>query len=637
MHSMKHFLILALTTQAVNATEAYAQANITESKNAAAVFVDAASGSDQNSGVIVSPLRTLQAAIKKAAVKSDLSIPTKIVLSPGVYREAVNIPESSSQTSGTLTLESSYIGAATVSGSDVLKSWNRSSNSSIYTHYWGYNLGTCGVPSGWPSNFAPIARHRGMLFVNNTMLTEVLSQSSLRAGTFYVNEGSNVIYMWPPYGTNMSTALVEAAVRSTTLSVVGRKNVVLRGLVLKHAASCINQSGANITKSSHVLIDGVQASWNNWGGLGINYSSYVTVQNSVASHNGGVGFSGYANTNFVMSYNEADYNNWRGAMAALYDWGMGGVKLMKMRTASVRYQHSYRNQAQGLWFDTDNKNITVDHATLSQNVLGSLQLEANEGPITVTNSALCSSGMGANIINTEKLTMKSNLFYNNSGTNRWQAQIFIAGKSGGRQIRDWQTGQSYNLYTSGTVLENNSFQDASAGQNTFGTYLGGYDWYHFSQTLVAGNNRWYDPTTTKPFKLANGKLVTLSGWKSATGTDYSSNWARVTAVSGCGVPSTSFPDFSVNADNRAYSMSHGHTTATLRVNSFNFGTVYLKVTGMPRGVSASLSKSSLSSGVVTLYMSANSSAAYQTVPITIWAWGGSRVHTVTVNVHVAHA
>lgn len=324
-------------------------------------------------------------------------------------------------------------------------------------------------------------------------------------------------------------------------------------------------------------------------------------------------------------------------MAALYDWGMGGVKLMKMHTASVKYQHSYRNQAQGLWFDTDNKNITIDHATLSQNVLGSLQLEVNEGPITVTNSTLCSSGIGVNILNTEKLTMKNNLLYNNSGTNKQQAQIYIAGKSSGRQIRDWQTGQSYNLFTSGTVLENNSFQDASAGQFTFGTFMTGYGWYHFSQTLVAGNNRWYDPTTTKSFKITNGKLVTLSGWKSATGTDYSSDWVKVTSTSGCAVPSTSFPDFSVNADNRNYSMSRGHTTATLRVNSFNFGTVSLKVTGMPRGVSASLSRSSLSSGVVTLYLSANSTAAYQTAPITIWGYGGSRVHSVTVNVHVAHA
>ena len=572
-----------------------------------------------------------------AREKSDLSIPTRVILSPGVYREAINIPQSSSQSSATLTLESSYVGAAAVSGSDVLRYWNRASNPSIYTHYWAYNLGTCGVPSGWPSNFAPIARHRGMVFVNNTMLTEVLSESTLRAGTFYINEGSNKIYIWPPSGTNMSTALVEAAVRSQTLSVVGRSNVVLRGLVLKHAASCINRSGASITKSSHVLIDGVQANWNNWGGIGINYSSYVTVQNSVASHNGGVGFSGFANSNFVMNSNQADYNNWRGAMAALYDWGMGGVKLMKMRSTIVKYHHSYRNQAQGLWFDTDNKNITVDHAYLNQNVLGSLQLEANEGPITVTNSVMCSNGIGANIINTEKLTMKYNLFYNNGGTNKQQAQIYIAGKSGGRRITDWQTGQSYNLYTSGTVLQNNSIQDASGGQNTFGTFLTGYDWYHFSQTLVGGYNRWFDPTTTKPFKITNGKLVTLSGWKSATGTDYSSYWSKVTSTSGCGVPSPSFSDFSVNADNRAYYMSSGRTTATLRVNSFNFGTVYLKVTGVPKNVSAWLSKSSLTSGVVTLNLSANQYAAYQTVPITIWAYGGSRVHSVTVNVRVAHA
>ena len=112
------------------------------------------------------------------------------------------------------------------------------------------------------------------------------------------------------------------------------------------------------------LVDQIQANWNNWGGIGISSSSQITVQNSVASHNGGVGFAGNTDLNTLFNANESDYNNWRGAMGALYDWGMGGTKLMYMHSATVTNHYSYRNQAQGLWFDTDSKNVSIDHATL---------------------------------------------------------------------------------------------------------------------------------------------------------------------------------------------------------------------------------------------------------------------------------
>jgi Right handed beta helix region len=634
MRFMKSFLALSFVVLAMIGVRVSAQANVNENQTRS-IYVDAQIGSDVNMGSSAMPVRSLQAAVNQAIANNQQSIGTKILVGPGVYRESLNILPSSGQTSAPITFQASSTGTAIIAGSDVLSGWNRdSANPSIYTHSWTYNFGNCSIPSGWPTNFAPIALRREMVFVNNVPLTQVMSLSDLTAGTFYVNESNNLIYVWPSSSTNMSTALVETAVRPSILNISGRSNVVLRGVVLRHAATCINQHAANITNSTNVLVDQVQAVWNNWGGLSVEHSSNITVQNSVASHNGGVGFAARADRYSLFEFNESDYNNWRGARAALYDWGMGGTKLMLMHNATVKYHFSYGNQAQGLWFDTDNKNITIDNVTLSQNVLASLQLEANEGPVTMTNSKLCSSGLGVNVINTEKLTLKSNLFYNNSGTNKLQAGIFIAGKSNGRQIRDWETGQAYDLYTAGTVMNSNSFEDAAAGQYVFGTFLTGYDWYQFANTLNASSNHWYDPATTKAFKITNGKLVNLSGWQSATGTDYSSSWTRASSISACAVPTPSFTDFSVNADNRAYTMSSGHTTATLRVNSFGFGQVSLRASGLPKGVSASFSRQTLTSGAVTLTLSAASYAANQNVPITIWAAGSGRVHGVTVYVHV---
>ena len=610
-----------------------AQAHVTENQSTY-LYVDANSGSDSHAGTKTSPLRTIQTAVNKADANNIKGVGTKIIVNSGVYRETVNIGNYRS-TGAPITIEASVTGGAILSGSDVLSGWSEQSSGN-YTHAWTPNLGTCAVPAGWPATIAPIARRTELLFVNGIPLTEVMSFSELRAGTFWVNESTNLIHMDPPSGVNVATATIEAAVRRQTLTVEGRTNLVFRGLVFRHAASCINVAGVVVSSSSDILFDSDQMLWNNWGGIGIYSTNYVTVQNSVANYNGGVGFMSSYDQNVLFNFNQSDYNNWRGAQGALYNWASGGSKFMYMRNTTVQNQYSYRNQAQGLWFDTDNKNITINNATLSQNVLGALQVEANEGPILLENSHLCSSGLGVNVLNTEKFTLNNNTLYNNSGTNSLQAEVFIAGMSGGRPVTDWLTGAFYNLFTSGMALTGNTFENASGGQNVFGTYLSGNDWTQFATTLNAGSNKWYDPNTASNFKITNNKLVTLGGWQSATGTDYSSTWGMpATSPAGaCSVPSPSFTDFAVNLDKESYSMTAGAATGTVRVDSFGYGTVSLWVTGMPGGTWVTLSQSSLVSGAVALKFGASKTATTQSVPVTLWAVSGSRVHTVTVYLHV---
>jgi len=475
-----------------------------------------------------------------------------------------------------------------------------------------------------------------MIFVNGNPLTQVMAWADLKPGTFFMNPTYAVLHIYPPTGTDMSTAVVEAAVRGTTFAVENRSNIVLRGLVFKQAADCMMTTSANIYSSSNVLIDSVQALWNNWGGLGIYSSNNVTVQNSVASHNGGVGFYGDKDQNVLLNFNESDYNNWRGAQSAFYDWGMGGTKLFKMRNTTVQNHFSYNNEAQGLWFDTDNQHITINNATLSGNVQAALQIERNEGPLMLENSRLCSSGQGVNVLTSAAVTIQNNTFYNNSGTNKVQAEIFVGGQAGGKIITDWITGQSHQLFTTGMVISGNTFLNASAGQLVFSTYLGGTDWTQFASTLNSSNNTWYDPATASSFKIVNGKVVGLSTWQSAVQTDYSSVWQAPAAspTNACTAPAPTYADFHVNLDNDNYTMSAGKAIATVHVNSFGYGPVSLQAEGMPSGVTASLSQTSLSSGTVTLTFNSTTSAAVQTVPITLFGVSGSRVHSATFYLHV---
>jgi len=611
-----------------------AQANVIENQSNY-IYVDAKAGLDSNSGVQAAPFKTISAAINKANSLNQQGIGVKVIVNGGVYREAVTIGNYKS-TSATLTVQAAVAGTAIISGSDAVTGWTQE-NSTTWKAPFSHTTGFCAIPSGWPTTFAPIIQRTEMVFVNGTPLTQVIASSEVKPGTFFFSDASQMLHIAPPAGTNMSTAVVEAASRPTTLTVVSRSNVVLRGLVFRHAANCMNTAGASVYGSSNVLVDSVQALWNNWGGLGVYTSNNYTVQNSVGSYNGGAGILGDQDKNALYSFNETDYNNWRGAQGAFYDWAMGGTKLFQMRSTTVKNHYSYNNQAEGLWFDTDNQNIAVDGATLVGNVMAGLQIERDEGPITVQNSHFCSSGQGINVFTTQKLTVKNNTFYNNSGTNKWQAEIFIAGQAGGKIINDYVTGQAYDLFTTGMVLSGNTFQNASPGQLVFGTYLSGTDWTQFATTLNASNNAWYDPATTNSFKIPNGKVVNLAGWQGAVQTDYSSVWklAATSPAGYCSVPTPSLSDFRVTVDSNSYAMSGASAVATARVSSFGSGTVNLQIAGLPAGVTAKISQSSMVSGAATITFTAASTAKTQTVPITLWGISGSRVHQVTFYLSVS--
>ena len=611
---------------------AQSQANVVENQTTY-LYVDAQSGSDSNTGSSSSPLKTIQAAVNKANTNNQKSIGTKIIVNAGIYRETVNIAPVTGQTTAPLTVQAATNGTAIIAASNLLNGWSPDAQyAGAYVANWVPAQSTCALPSGWPS-VQPIALHTEMMFVNGMPMTQVLAYNDLKPGTFFVNTADGTVHLWPASGVDPTSATVEVGTRIKTISVVGRSNIVLRGLVLEHAASCINTSGATVTSSNNVLIDSIEAKWNNFGGLGISSSTNVTVQNSIGSYNGGVGFQGTKGQTTLYLNNETDYNNWRGAQAGFYDWAAGGAKFFEMRSTTVRGHKSYNNLAQGLWFDTDNQNITIDSATLVASYNAGLQLERNKGPILFENSHLCYSGSGVNVLTTEGLTANNNVFYANGGTNKFQAQFYLAGTAGGINITDWQTGQVYDLFTTGTSLSGNTFVDAQPGQFVFGTYLSGTDWTDFTSSLTSGNNIWYDPATSTSFRIPNGKNVDLSGWRTATGADYSSTWNSPTTSpdSACAAPAPAYPDFDVSLDSGSYTMSSGRVTGTVRVRSFNFGAVNLSISGLPAGVSASFSAPTLTNGFSTLMLTASSTTSTQKLPVTLWGVSGDRVHSVTFN------
>jgi len=235
---------------------ALGQANVNESLETASIYVDAVNGSNSNPGTASAPLQTIGAGAALAETNNQNSIGSKVIINPGDYREAVTLNWTPNTTTLPITFQAAIPGTAIVSGADVWTGWTPySGNSSIYTNPWPYAWGLCTAAGVGPAQ-ADIVLRREMVFVNGTMLTEVLSLNEVTVGTFFVDETGGTIYAWPPTGTNMGSATVEVSTRPQVWTIRRQSNVVTRGLTFEYANPCWSDGAVQVLGSpSNILFD----------------------------------------------------------------------------------------------------------------------------------------------------------------------------------------------------------------------------------------------------------------------------------------------------------------------------------------------------------------------------------------------
>jgi hypothetical protein len=641
-----------MTVTAESASDVSASANATvtissipENEETAFIYVDPNVGNDSNPGTQAKPLQTIQAAASLASQNNKKKIGTRVTLNPGTYRESVQYNAGGGNTTAPITFEAADNGTAILSGSDLYTDWKASGN--VFTHSWTSLGGDCAVPSEWPSMW-PIVLRREMVFVNGTPLTQVISSEEMIEGTFYVDDGGGQISVWPPTGTNMSTATVEVAVRPGVFTLAGATNFVFRGLTFEHAATCPQGGNAlTINNSTSVLVDTDNFLWNNDAGLGFYETNNVVVQNSVANHNGAEGFSAIQGKNYNYNNDETSYNNWRGAMAAFYGWSYSGTKILLMHTADFNGFKTYYNQTGGIWFDTDNQNITLENLASSNNLQYGMLLEASEGPITITDSQFCNNhdnedpanstgtlGSG----NAEYVTVSGSLFYNNA-IPHIGGEIKIGGTSAGRSFTNWETGEPMTVQSQNWTLSNNTVVGVGSTEELFYSYLTGSVWNPlFTSTFASNNNTWWNASNANVFTTSAG-TYDFAKWQSAMGRDADSTFSNP-GVS-CAPPTPDYPDywlttyFDGDTQTVTPSASASYTIQVFPVGAFT-GTVELSMDGVTQiGATSSLGAQSITtSGSTTLTVKTSKSTTVGTFPITVIARSGSVVRTLTLTLTV---
>src|SRR6516164_464018 len=288
---MKFSTIIALL---LFANMGWSQAQVNENLETAFIYVDVNTGSDSNPGTASQPLKTIGAAASKAINNNHQGVGSRVIINPGTYRESISVGKNFRSTSLPMTFQAATNGTVVVSGADVWTGWTPySGNPSIYTQAWPYQWGECPGSAGSPIEQKVVLRQE-MIMVNGTPLTEVLSLTAMRPGTFFPDEANATVYVFPPAGTNMTTATVEVATRPNLFTDDRQSYLVLRGLTFQYANSCRQNSAVTITNhATNVLIDTDSFRWNNAEGLGLISLQNFTVQSSVANHNGEIGFFTY--------------------------------------------------------------------------------------------------------------------------------------------------------------------------------------------------------------------------------------------------------------------------------------------------------------------------------------------------------
>jgi hypothetical protein len=473
--------------------------------------------SDENNGTADRPLKTIQRAAKLAEANHHQNIGTRIVIYPGIYREAITLDLRGDYMDAPIIFEAKDQGTVILSGADVWTGWEKHDSANIYTHPWQYKWGTSANP--WESEHVtlePIVRRREMVFVDGKLLDQVLSLGALQDGSFYVSEEKGLIYLSSPTNGFVQRGLIEVATRERLLAAHDARNIVVRGLVFQHANSPIQDSAVSFFDSAHITIENCQFIWNNWSGLGFWNTTNIRASGNIANNNGGVGMVAWKGDNLLFEENETSYNNWRGARGGFYGWAVAGLKHLRIHHGLYRRHTAVNNFARGFWLDYDNAHIHIEDTLVCRNLLDGVFIEASQGPVTLKNSTICHNEKGAGVLSTNSrfVTLEGNTIYGNGGS-----QIKVTGDSE-RRVPDWQTGEQMVLRAEGWTLRGNTFVGHHPGQFVIETP----NWQHFLRSLTGEGNLWYNPDNPRAFKVGSA-VFDFSGWQAVTGQDVGSRFA----------------------------------------------------------------------------------------------------------------
>jgi hypothetical protein len=464
------------------------------------------SGSDANWGTQGSPVRTIQRGVNLANQANAAGQDAKVIVAAGVYREAVDL--GGQKTDRYLIIEGA--GPTTIlTGADLWSTgWTMQSDGSIM-HNWPYNWGMKPIPNGWGSYWTsggngPLRdtlRRSETVYVNGNPLRVVLSRSAMVAGTFYVDETADRLYVRLPSGVSQSTASIEVGTRLLEVKIHGRRNVTLRKFAVMRNRGAVQDIGFQITNSRNITLEDMTLRWFAYGGLATAYNTTLRFRRVSIIDNGVMALSQLRDIDTLIEYSDISRNNWRGWAAMHRGWDTV-LKWGGIRDGIVRRTKFVSNWGNGFYADQDNKRLTVEYSLMASNYSKGVSLEKNQGPIVINGNRICNNLEGGMVdVQSDRVTVKNNQIFGN----KWN--LMFSGYYAGQTFPDWQTGTSYTAHSLyWTITGNTVVGNGTDGWLFWHTdYLAPGAWADTRNSMISLDyNTWYHSARTTAFKLPQG-------------------------------------------------------------------------------------------------------------------------------------
>lgn len=380
-----------------------------------AVFVDAASTAENTDGSAQSPYRTIARAVADARAGDTITV------RGGVYRECIEFV-TGGKPNAPITLRAAPGETVTLDGADRvtgltpvneasaqagLQLWRKAAYESRYRLFGGPAYRQRMIAQG-PSGVEQIERRSqgDMLWLDGRLLKQVLRRQDLAARTFWVDRDKHELFLALAAGDAAEDHLIEACTRGTLI--YGDASYIhLRRLHLTRSSSLPVIFGAALAISETTrgwVVEDCIVDWNNFYGISVRGGDHRILRNLV-QNNGVEGIGGAICDNVLLDGNSSLANNWQRGIRT--GWTGGGGKFSGSRGVTIRNHFAAFNRGPGVWFDGDNRNITIENSIFHHNADG-LMVEISPGPTVFRNNLCFANGAGIIVAESGQVRVENN-------------------------------------------------------------------------------------------------------------------------------------------------------------------------------------------------------------------------------------
>jgi poly(beta-D-mannuronate) C5 epimerase len=395
-------------------------------------------GQDSAPGTAARPLRTVAAAVARAAAGAT------IVIHGGTYRETLG------QLSKRLTIESYPGEQVWLKGSVVVTAWTRSGN--LWRHDgWSSALcQTCFTP-GIIDPAHPLAGSPDMAFLDGKPLRQVDQASAVQPGTFFVDRVAKALVLGDaPTGRTVEATKFDRLAQFDSAAAGGS---VFRGIGVAQYGS--NQDygkhGAMlVVNAPNVTVDNTTFAWSASSGLAV-FQPGGTVSGSSFSDNGLVGLVANRADGLRLTGDAFTANNQEHFALTGDAIGAAGAKVTRTKKPYIADNKFIGNIGTGWWCDLGCTDATVIRNLAKDNVVNGLYYEVSSRALIASNVLDGNGAHGLKLSSADQVRVYQNTFVSNA------LSLGLYNDKRSPDFDPYSAAAGLTWRTAGTVLVNNFY------------------------------------------------------------------------------------------------------------------------------------------------------------------------------------